>query len=244
MNHRDTMDTERRSRDPSGARPAPGRSGIVGAGALGVSCAFAGAEPLRAGTARTPKSSRPARILPPPWPPVIDQRIVADARFFVPEGPRRKLAGGKPAQRARPPDTRSNGPCPSGASENFLPASCAQHFHHHSSPRAIFFDAPLGHGATRHRFRGQRPLGRTCPRLISSGVPPGREPGVPPRRERRAEVVQKLRRASPPPRAATGDRSRSASPAASPLRVHRVSVVHLRVSAVSLLHPESSRRRG
>ena len=40
-----------------------------------------------------------------------------------------------------------------------------------------FFDAPLGHGATRHGFRGRRPLARTCPRLISSGVPPGREPG-------------------------------------------------------------------
>ena len=45
-----------------------------------------------------------------------------------------------------------------------------------SGTPAHFFDAPLGHGATRHRFRGRRPL-RTCPRLISSGVAPGREPG-------------------------------------------------------------------
>ena len=39
-----------------------------------------------------------------------------------------------------------------------------------------FFAAPLGHGATGHGFRGRRPLARTCPRLISSGVPPGPEP--------------------------------------------------------------------
>ena len=39
-----------------------------------------------------------------------------------------------------------------------------------------FFDAPLGHGTTSRAFRGLRPLPRTCPRLISCGVPPGQRP--------------------------------------------------------------------
>ncbi len=41
---------------------------------------------------------------------------------------------------------------------------------------AIFSDAPLGQGTFSLRFRGRRPLARPCPRLISFGVPPGREP--------------------------------------------------------------------
>ena len=120
-----------------------------------------------------------ARILPLPWPPADDPRIVADAFLVVPEGPRRKLAGGKPAQRARPPVAAPNGPCASGASKKLFGPSVAagrSGRQRSASIPAHFFDAPLGHGATRHRFRGRRPR-RTCPRLISSGVPPGREPG-------------------------------------------------------------------
>ncbi len=162
------------------------RSGNIGAGARGISCACAGVEPLRAGTACAPKVSRAARISPGarlcarrtnrstlaagdasesygclrgfgaaaagprrtqprslgcgcaarqynsaksscagriqplPWPSATDQRIVADAWLCVPEGLRRKLAGGKPAPRARPPVVPPNGPCPSGASKKFL----------------------------------------------------------------------------------------------------------------------------
>ena len=109
------------------------------------------------------KSSRRTRILPRPCPQTDDQRIVANALLVVPEGLRRKLAGGKPAQRARPPVTSPNGPCPSGASQKFLAASIPQHFRHDSSPRVIFCDAPLGHGATRHGLRGRRPPGADWP---------------------------------------------------------------------------------
>ena len=148
-----------------------------------------------------------------PWPGCWPSapKIVANALLFVPEGRRRKLAGGKSAQRARPPVASPNGPCPSGVSKNFLAASSPQHFRRPSSPRAIFFDAPLGHGATRHGFRGLRPLTRTCPRLISSGVPPGREP-------RGDTLKQEL-----------GGCSLQAQPPVF-LCVHRVSVVKIPVS--------------
>ena len=38
----------------------------------------------------------------------------------------------------------------------------------------IFFDAPLGHDSIPRANRGRQPLARSCPRLISCGVPPGR----------------------------------------------------------------------
>ena len=44
-----------------------------------------------------------------------------------------------------------------------------------SKSPAYFFDAPLGHGEFSQSFRGLRPLPRSCPRLISCGVPPGRD---------------------------------------------------------------------
>ena len=143
--------------------------------------------------------------------------MVANASLFVPEGRRRKLAGGKSAQRARPPVAPPNGPCPSGASKKFLVAASPQHSRHPSSPRAIFFDAPLGHRAMWHGFRGLRPPGRPCPRLIASGVPPGRGPGV------AASGAGAVRRSSEtsaapvPPRTLRPGRSRSGLVAASPL---------------------------
>ena len=50
-----------------------------------------------------------------------------------------------------------------GIEEFALAASSARHFRHHRLRRAVFFDAPLGHGAKRRGFRGRRPLARTCP---------------------------------------------------------------------------------
>ena len=44
-----------------------------------------------------------------------------------------------------------------------------------SESRGGFSDAPLGHGHTQRANRGLRPLLRPCPRLMSCGVPPGRE---------------------------------------------------------------------
>ena len=88
-----------------------------------------------------------------------------------------------------------------------------------------FLRCHVGHGVTRHGFRGRRPLGRTCPRLISSGVPPGREPcGL-------AHSAYAVPRSSAysaaplPPHALRPGRSRSALVTAPPLCVHRVAVV-------------------
>ncbi len=62
--------------------------------------------------------------------------------------------------------------CPAHSSDVSCVACCPK------IPRlisgAFFSDAPLGHYAFRDRDRGLRPLARTCPRLISCGVPPGR----------------------------------------------------------------------
>ena len=155
------------------------------------------------------------------------RKIVAAVLFFVPEGPRRKLAGGKRAQRARPPVGPPNGPCPSRGIEEGFRRGCSEaapsllvgagrsNRRRSTSSHSFFFDAPLGHRTTRDEFRGRRPLARTCPRLISSGVPPGlptrgdavrQEPGD-------AEVAFQTR-----------------SVAASPRGVHRVSVVFFGLS--------------
>ena len=48
------------------------------------------------------KSSRRARISPLLWSPADEQTIIANAWLLVPEGRRRKLAGGEPAQGAAP----------------------------------------------------------------------------------------------------------------------------------------------
>ena len=52
---------------------------------------------LRAHSRAPEKIARATRILALPWPPSDHERIVANARFSVPEGHRRRLAGGKPA---------------------------------------------------------------------------------------------------------------------------------------------------
>ena len=112
--------------------------------------------------------------------PTDEQRIVVSALLLVPEGSRRKLAGGKPAQRARPPVAPPNGPGPSGASKKFLASSSPQHLrHHHHSPGPFSSMPRWGTEPLSTVSEGRRPLVRTCPRLISSGVPPGREAGVP-----------------------------------------------------------------
>ena len=138
------------------------------------------------------KSSRAARILPLRCQSAEHRRIVSDAGLLVPEGRRRKLAGGKPAPAGAAPGCHAKRAMPQrGIGEVFgvarpalfrppLVASGRSGRQRATSIPGHFFDAPLGHGATRNGFRGRRPLARTCPRLISSGVPPGREPGVHP----------------------------------------------------------------
>ena len=213
------------------------RSGNIGAGARGISCACAGVEPLRAGTACAPKVSRAARISPGarlcarrtnrstlaagdasesygclrgfgaaaagprrtqprslgcgcaarqynsaksscagriqplPWPSATDQRIVADAWLCVPEGLRRKLAGGKPAPRARPPVVPPNGPCPSGASKKFLATVSPQYFFHPSSPCSVAFGVAFPRGEVELWRRRRSQFDRaSCWRISVSGT--------------------------------------------------------------------------
>ena len=149
-------------------------------------------------------------------------RIAAAAWLLVPEGRRRKLAGGKPAPAGAAPGYRVKRAMPQrGIEEVFLgdrpaasspaPVASGRSSHRRWSGIPVhFFDAPLGHGVTRHGFRGRRPLGRTCPRLISSGVPPGRP---------------RCGHALKPETGDAGVRFQTRSVAASPLCVHRVFVV-------------------
>ena len=123
------------------------------------------------------------------WQPADQRRMVADAWRFVPEGHRRKLAGGKPAAAGAAPGCHADFGMPQrGIGECFgavrpaapPPSPVASGRSGRRGPAGIpgnFFDAPLGHEGTRHGIRGRRPLARPCPRLISSGVPLGREPG-------------------------------------------------------------------
>ena len=107
---------------------------------------------------------------------------------LVPEGHRRKLAGGQsaPADAAPGSSTKKCSLPQRGIEETDLgPHSTA---YQPTVPSLIatanetltpnrtgrFSDAPLGHGSAHHVHRGPRPLARPCPRLISCGVPPGR----------------------------------------------------------------------
>ena len=97
------------------------------------------------------------------------------APSLVPEGRQRTLAGGKSARADVAPGWGGKRAVPRrGIGEKF-PTSLARTF---LSRRGAFFDAPPGHGPICDPNRGRRPLARTCPRLISCGVPPGRSAGV------------------------------------------------------------------
>ncbi len=134
-------------------------------------------------------SSPAARIWPCRWQPSDHRRSAADACLLVPEGRRRKLAGGKPAPADAAPGCHAERAMPRrgigevfavshpAASPPSLVASGRSGSQRLASVPGHFFDAPLGHGAIRHRFRGAASAGADLPpQLISSGVPPGREP--------------------------------------------------------------------
>ena len=99
------------------------------------------------------------------------------APSLVPEGRQRRLAGGKAARADAAPGGRRENAMPRRGIGEKYPNSFARTFH---SRRLAFFDAPPGRGPICGGYRGPRPLPRTCPRLISCGVPPGRGAGVPP----------------------------------------------------------------
>ena len=105
MDHRDAMNTARQSRNQPGARPVPGRSGNIGAWPPGISSTFAGTQPLRAGTARAPKSARAARIFHgPPGPPPLHHLPIPLPQIPLPNPA--VLASGRlrrhPRKQARP----------------------------------------------------------------------------------------------------------------------------------------------
>ena len=134
----------------------------------------------------------------PAWKPALRKRCEISGpggkRLPVPEGRRWEISRGQVRSSGRGPRSRSgNGLCPSGVSEKWAVYS---HFtSRFKSPRGTpapddgamrrharrgktggrFSDAPLGHGHTQRVNRGLRPLPRLGPRLISCGVPPGRE---------------------------------------------------------------------
>ena len=179
------MNTEQRSRSQSGARRSRRRGPRLQPQTSNCPACCTLLRP----EGRPPNSSRHAKMFPLCWPSSEHRGIVAHIWLFVPEGHRRRLAGGKPAPAGAAPGCHAKRAMPQrGIGEVFgvahaavfrpRPVAAGQSDRQRAtSLPGCFFDAPLGHGTIRHDFRGRRPLARTCPRLISSGVPPGREPG-------------------------------------------------------------------
>ena len=179
MDHRDAMNTKRRSRNPRSAA---------------VSAEDQPQQPRNLAGTRW-NQRRPMLRAPSRAPGKILARredfAVALATSRPPENGRRRLAlrpGGTPQEISRgqarasgrgPRWPRRTGHAPAGHRRNFWRRSArsVSVTARRLGQAGQFFDAPLGHGATPHGFRGRRPLTRTCPRLISSGVPPGRETG-------------------------------------------------------------------
>ncbi len=97
------------------------------------------------------------------WPPSDDQRIVANALLYVPEGRRRKLAGGKPAPRARPPVAPPNRPCPSGASNKFFGGVLPAAFPPTLVASGHFLRCPVGAQSDATRYPGAASAGADLP---------------------------------------------------------------------------------
>ena len=107
--------------------------------------------------------------------------------FPVPEGRRRRLAGGKSAPADAAPGNRAA--ClraPAGHRRNWSGMLADHWLLIRSEPTSRGGDAPgrpppkllrcpAGAWPVRRGNRGPRPLARACPRLISCGVPPGRK---------------------------------------------------------------------
>ncbi len=141
-----------------------------------------------------------------PGRPRPSPRSVADAVLFVPEGPRRRLAGGKPAPAGAAPGWVAETAMPQRGIEEVFSNSFAAEFPQPSSPRTIFFDAPLGHGVTRYRFRGAASAGADLPPANLLRRPSGTGTWRPSAQcVRSAEVGPIFRRLLAAPSAATGD---------------------------------------
>ena len=114
----------------------------------------------------------------------LSQRVAA--LCSVPEGRRRRLAGGKSAAAdAAPGNHREYLRAPAGhrrtgpgfriiAGGSICPRRRAMAETLRDGRRQKLLRCPAGAWSVRRGHRGPRPLARACPRLISCGVPPGR----------------------------------------------------------------------
>ena len=116
-------------------------------------------------------------------------RKVSSGPPLVPEGHRRKLAGGKSAPAdAAPGSSTEKLSLPQRGIEETAPTLTAHRISPRSAHRPLarnrectahpkslgkILRCPAGARPTSHVHRGLRPLARTCPRLNSCGVPPG-----------------------------------------------------------------------
>ena len=167
VNHRDTMNTEKNRTSPAGVGSADGDP---------IS-PYPGFTFLSTTTLRKPRGPRGYCRC---WAVGRGTKNYRQRCALRPGGTPEEISRGQARAAGAAPGFAAEPARPQrGIEEILLAASSAQHFRQRLSPRAIFFDAPLGHGAIRHGLRGRRPLRRTCPRLICSGVPLGRGPGVP-----------------------------------------------------------------
>ena len=134
--------------------------------------------------------------------PADDQRIVAKASLFVPEGLRRKLAGGKPAQRARPPDCAAEPTMPQRGIEEVFGGILPAAFPPALVASGHFLRCPVG--ARRHaaRYPGAASAGADLPPANLLRRPSGTRTRRPsPQHVRRAEGVRIFRRRPVPPSA-------------------------------------------
>ena len=124
------------------------------------------------------ESSRAARIIPRHYPPDDSQRIVADTWLFVPERPRRKLAWGKPAPAGAAPVCAAKRTMPQRGIEEVFGGVLPAAFPPAVVAAGLFLRCPAGARRQAAPFPGATSAGADLLRLISSGIPPGREPRV------------------------------------------------------------------
>ena len=141
-------------------------------------------------SATEPQPKQSGTLFPRRWFPFF----VSARTFSVPEGRRRRLAGGKSATADAAPGIRRewlrapaghrrNGP-DAGRSPAWLwsDVGCPTCGRRRAVTEMLrgwrrqkLLRCPAGAWPVRRGNRGPRPLARACPRLISCGVPPGRE---------------------------------------------------------------------
>ncbi len=151
------------------------------------------------------KFTRAARVLPRLSRQNDEQLIVAKAPVFVPEGPRRKLAGGRPAPTGAAPGCGTKRAMPQRGIEEVL---CGVHpavFRPATLASVHFLRCPAGARSHPARFPGAASAGADLPPANLLRRPSGTETGRSRvHRVRSVEVVRIFHRSLAAPRAATG----------------------------------------